>query len=221
MIHQALENNDFKPEQHYVDAGYTDAELLVDSQEEYGIKLIGPTRKNPSWQSKVEGGISLYDFDIDWDKEQVNCPGGHTSKSWRNYQTKGDYPRENNRIHFSVDHCNACTLKPLCTRSKKQGRILNLQPKAQFEALKQAREYIDSDEGKQDYRLRAGVEGTIAQAVGAFGGRRSRYRGEAKTRFQQTMISTAINVVRVDNYLQNIPKGKTYRSRFSRLQIAA
>jgi len=221
VIHQALEDNEFKPEKHYVDAGYTDAELLVDSQEEYGIKLIGPTRKNPSWQSKVESGISLYDFDIDWDKEQVTCPGGHTSKSWRNYQTKGDYPRENNRIHFSVNDCNACTLKPLCTRSKKQGRILNLQPQAQFEALKQAREYIESDEGKQDYRLRAGVEGTIAQAVGAFGGRRSRYRGEAKTHFQQAMISSAINVVRVDNHLQSIPKGKTYRSRFSRLQIAA
>ena len=221
IIHDSLDDNGFKPEKHYVDAGYTDAKTLASSPEDYGIKLIGPTRKNPNWQSKVEGGITLYDFDIDWEKEQVTCPKGHTSRSWRNYQKQGDYPREAVQARFSSKNCNSCELKSLCTRSEKQGRIINFQPKAQFEALKQAREYIASDEGKQDYRIRAGVEGTIAQAVGVFGGRRSRYRGQAKTHFQQAMISTAINVVRVDNHLQNIPKGKTYISRFKRLQIAA
>lgn len=221
VIHDALDANNRIPEQHYVDAGYTDAELLANSQTDYGIKLIGPTRKNPNWQSKVEGGISLYDFDINWDKEEVTCPKGHTSNSWRNYQKQGDYLSEAIQVRFSRENCNACNLKSLCTRSEKQGRIVNFQPQIQFEALKQAREYMESDEGKQDYRLRAGVEGTIAQAVGAFGGRRSRYRGHAKTHFQQIMISSAINVVRVDNHLQNIPKGKTYISRFSRLQNAA
>ncbi len=221
IIHDALDASDRIPEQHYVDAGYTDAELLANSQEDYGIKLIGPARPNPNWQSKVDGGITLYDFDIDWDKEEVTCPKGHTSRSWRQYLKQGDYPQDTIQARFSSTNCNACDLKTLCTRSEKQGRIVNFQPQAQFEALKQAREYIASDEGQQDYRIRAGVEGTIAQAVGAFGGRRSRYRGQAKTHFQQTMISTAINVVRVDNYLQNIPKGKTYISRFQRLQTAA
>lgn len=78
-----------------------------------------------------------------------------------------------------------------------------------------------SQEGKLEYRIRAGVEGTMAQAVGAFGGRRSRYRGQDKTHFQQVMISSAINIVRIDNFLQNKPKGKAHISRFARLKMAA
>jgi transposase len=31
------------PEQHLVDAGYVDAELLVTSQREYQVGLVGPT----------------------------------------------------------------------------------------------------------------------------------------------------------------------------------
>lgn len=220
IIHNALNKKHLSPEKHYVDAGYTAADYFVKTQHTAAIKLIGPVRKNNHWQSKVEGGITIEKFDIDWDKKQVTCPAGNTSQSWYLYQPK-DSSSQKMRARFSQDDCNACHLKPLCTRSKTSGRVLGFRPKAQFEALKFARDYIESDEGKQDYRIRAGVEGTVAQAVGAFGGRRSRYRGQPKTHLQQAMISSAINLVRVDNYLQNIPKGKTYISRFSRLQSAA
>lgn len=220
IIQDALEQKQLSPEKHYVDAGYTAADYFITAQQNDGGKLIGPVRKNNHWQTKVEGGITVEDFEIDWDKEQVTCPAGHTSQSWHLYQPK-DGSSQKMRIRFSKEDCDACPFKPLCTRSKTSGRVLGFRPKAQFEVLKYAKEYIESDEGKQDYRIRAGIEGTIAQAVGAFGGRRSRYRGQPKTHFQQAMISTAINIVRVDNHLQNIPKGKTYISRFARLQNTA
>ncbi len=220
-IHKALDKKQLKPEKHYVDAGYTDAELLAGSQATHSIHLIGPTRVNPNWQSKLEGGITLYDFKIDWEKEEVSCPDNKTSIYWRAYEATGRYPHETIQVRFSSKDCKACELKPLCTRSEKQGRYLNFQPRASFEALKHTRKFIASEEGQQEYRIRAGVEGTIAQAVGAFGGRRSRYRGQSKTHFQQLMIASAINMVRIDNFLQDKPKGKAYTSRFAKLKLAA
>lgn len=182
--------------------------------------MIGPTRINPNWLSKLEGGISLYDFDINWEKEEVTCPGNKSSIAWRAYRQEGKYPQDRIQVRFSRRDCTPCKLRKLCTRSDIQSRILNFQPQARYEALKYTRDYIASKQGQQDYRIRAGIEGTIAQAVGAFGGRRSRYRSQVKTHFQQVMISSAINIVRVDHFLQGKPKGKAQISRFAKLKIA-
>ena len=220
-IHQVLAKKQLKPEKHYVDAGYTDAEILANSQIKHDIELIGPTRVNPNWQSKIEDGITLYDFNIDWVNQVVTCPGNKTSTAWGSYRIGGAYPLNIIQARFSHKDCSVCELKPLCTRSEKQGRYLNFQPRAQYEALKHMRKFIASEEGQQEYRIRAGVEGTIAQAVGVFGGRRSRYRGQSKTHFQQLMIASAINLVRIDNFLQDKPRGKAYTSRFAKLKLAA
>ena len=44
-IHQALVQKELPPSQHFVDAAYVDAKLLVDSRQD-GISLIGPAMKN-------------------------------------------------------------------------------------------------------------------------------------------------------------------------------
>lgn len=53
-------------------------------------------------------------------------------------------------------------------------------PQAQHEALCAARQRLGSEEGWTLYARRAGIEGTLSQAVRAFGLRRTRYRGLAK-----------------------------------------
>jgi hypothetical protein len=55
-IQQALVEKDLPPSEHLVDAAYIDAELLVQSCDEHGITLRGPTRPSPGWQAQVEGG---------------------------------------------------------------------------------------------------------------------------------------------------------------------
>lgn len=45
-FHTALDQHDLLPEQHLVDAGYVDAELLIASQTEYRVDLVGPTGKD-------------------------------------------------------------------------------------------------------------------------------------------------------------------------------
>ena len=122
---------------------------------------------------------SDYQFEIDWENEWVRCPQGHYSRSWYERQDKrGQYFQ----VRFSAKHCKPCKTRSQCTRSKQKIRTLKLQPRPLFEALKEARSFHESEEGKTLYRKRAGVEGTISQGVRAFGLRRARYRGLAKLR---------------------------------------
>ena len=54
---------------------------------------------------------------------------------------------------------------------------------------------------KKRYRVRAGIEGTLSQGVRAFGLRRSRYIGLAKTGLQQVCMAAAMNVSRIVHWL--------------------
>ena len=56
------------------------------------------------------------------------------------------------------------------------------------------REYMQTDEFKQLYKNRAGIEGTISQAVRKIGFRKSKYVGLAKTHLQEVLKSTALNL---------------------------
>lgn len=220
-VHQALINKHHLPGEHFVDAGYIDADLLVEVNRDYGVQLVGPPRSAKGWQTKESGALTVYDFDIDWQREQVGCPGGKISASWKAYQQGGRYPRDLIKVRFATADCRACPLRTRCTRSLKQPRSLHLQPKAAYEALKAAREYITSTDGQKAYRLRAGVESTLSQGVRAFGMRRSRYRGEAKTHLQETAAAAAINVLRVTDWLTGLRPKTTQLSRFAALANAA
>jgi transposase len=97
---------------------------------------------------------------------------------------------------------------------------LQLQPRAQYEALDMARAWYASEEGRQRYKQRAGVEGTLSQGVRAFGLRQTRYRGLAKTHLQHIAIAAAINVDRIVAWLEEHPRAKTRTSRFAALAPA-
>ncbi len=49
-IHEALAARGLAPAVHFLDAGYVDAPLLLSSQSEHGIELVGPVRPDASWQ---------------------------------------------------------------------------------------------------------------------------------------------------------------------------
>jgi transposase len=73
---------------------------------------------------------------------------------------------------------------------------------------------------KERYDKRAGIEGTISQTVCALDMRRSRYIGLAKTHLQHVLTATAINLIRVGAWLEEIPFAKTRRSPFAALRAA-
>ncbi|TMD30496.1 MAG: hypothetical protein E6J04_12625, partial [Chloroflexi bacterium] len=76
-------------------------------------------------------------------------------------------------------------------------RVLILQPTEQaYRALQQARDREQTPEFRAVYAKRAGVEGTIAQAVRTCEMRRARYIGSKKLRLQAFFTATAMNILR-------------------------
>ena len=71
------------------------------------------------------------------------------------------------------------------------------------------------------YTQRAGVEGTHSQAVRVCGLRRSRYLGQPKTHLQHILSAVALNLLRIDAWLNGTPLAPTRQSSFARLMAQA
>lgn len=217
-IHQALVDQGLPPDEHLVDAAYVDAELLVSSQQKHGIDLVGPPRPDVSWQAKVEGAYDASHFTVDWEAQRVTCPAGKVSSSWSpQVEPTG---AASVAVKFRPTDCGPCAARALCTRSKQTARALKLHPREEQEALQAARARLETDEGKQLYRRRAGVEGTLSQGVRAFGLRRSRYLGLGKTHLQHVITAGAMNLTRLAAWFEGVPPEETRTSRFARLRMA-
>ena len=91
-IEQLLVDKGVPPQEHLVDAAYISAELLVHSRQTHGIELLGPTRQNASWQTKVEGAYSVDQFTADWERQEVWCPQGKQAVSWTEYVDRAHKP---------------------------------------------------------------------------------------------------------------------------------
>jgi transposase len=217
-IHEARAGKGLVPGEHLVDAAYVDAGLLVRGREELDIELVGPPRPNPSWQTKIEGGHTIDRFEVDWGKERVRCPQGKLSSAWSRQIDHAGMPYVS--VMFRKADCAACSARPLCTRAKHRARHLKLQPRAEHEALKAARARLATREGRRCYARRAGIEGTLSQGVRAFGLRRSRYRGLAKTHLQHVATAAAINLERLAAWFRAVPRAATRTSRFAALATA-
>jgi transposase len=214
-IQRALAGKGLVPGEHLVDAAYVDAELLVRGREEHGIDLVGPPRPNPSWQTKVEGAYTIDRFEVDWDEQRVRCPQGKLSSAWSPQVDHAGTPHLS--VWFRKTDCAACAVRPLCTRAEHQARHLKLPPRAEHEALRAARERLATKEGRRAYARRAGIEGTLSQGVRAFGLRRSRYRGLARTHLQHVATAAALNLERLAAWFGATPRAATRTSRFAAL----
>jgi transposase len=114
-IHQALKAKRRLPEKHLVDAGYIDADLLVQISKNYRVKLVGPPRAAKGWQSKEEDALTAYHFTIDWEHNRAFCPGGKTSSYWKPYRLNGRYSRDAIAVRFALADCRDCPLRARCT----------------------------------------------------------------------------------------------------------
>lgn len=215
LIQDALGKRKLLPREHVVDAAYIDAELLVSSKQDHNITLVGPTRPQAGWQTKVAGAYSNDQFMVDWERQQVCCPQGRWSLLWRERRDPSRDPWF--AAHFRTQDCAACPTRGLCTRSPRQARFLKLLPRAQYEALRTARATHATEAGQKQYARRAGIEGTISQSVRSFGARRTRYRGLPKTHLQQVVTAVAINVRRIIAWFDEVPKATTRTSHFAAL----
>jgi transposase len=212
-IHQALAARDLLPSVHLADMGFIDAELLVESPRQYGVELLGPVRADYRRQAREGQGFASADFVIDWTAQQATCPMGQQSSSWTPAVDRGH--NEVIKIKFSQRVCLACPVREQCSDGTR--RTLTVRPQAQCLALRAARARQTGAEFRRAYRARAGIEGTIAQAVRRCSVRQARYVGEAKTHLQHLATASAINLIRVSEWLDDQPRAKPRYSAFERL----
>src|SRR5512135_897927 len=157
VVHKSEQERDLLPGEHLVDKGYTDAHVLVDSQQDYGVTIVGPVAEDPSWQARAGEGFDKGSFVVDWEKQVVTCPAGKESISW----LPNTYPQNGMvfEARFARKDCTPCPFRARCTKAQKEPRIIGLQAREHHESLQAARRRQTTEEFCQQYAARAGIEG--------------------------------------------------------------
>lgn len=154
-----------------------------------------------------------------WEERRVRCPDGKESERWGEFEdaARGCYVK----VRFRAEDCLACGSRARCTRlaGANKGRQLLFQSRDKQEALAAVWTRQATKAGQRLYALRQGIEATFSQGVRAFGLRRARYRGLAKTRLQHVATAAALNFDCVAAWMQGRPLAPTRRSRFAALAV--
>jgi transposase len=181
-IHHALEDRGLLPHRHYLDAGYVDAGIRVRLKRDFQVDPVSPVRPDSNWQSNLDGGYGIEAFTVDWETRTARCPQGQVSQSAREDEDR--WGNGTVRFLFSQTACRTCRARSLCTHSVTAARCLTVRREPEHEAILQARREQTTLSWQADYGRRAGIEGTISQAVRSFDLRKCRYVGLAKARLQ-------------------------------------
>lgn len=213
-IHEHLAEKQARPSQHLVEKGYVDAENIAKSQQNHQIDLVGPALPDTSWASKSAERLDQSQFSMNWETKSAICPAGQKSRDWGHIPDRHGKPSL--RIRFPLPACRSCPLHAQCTPVA--AKVLILRPDQQsFQALQNARKRQETPEFRALYAKRAGIEGTVAQAVRTCEIRRSRYIGLNKLNLQAFLTATSINVLRACHWLVEEKHAAKPSSRFAKL----
>jgi transposase len=217
QIHAALEQWGLLPGTHSVDTGFLDADLFVQSRDDYGVDLLGPTRLDYHWQARKGTGFDAQHFQIAWDQQHATCPAGKTSISW----TPAIDNRKNAviKVKFSSKDCRRCDHLAQCIRSKKRypRRTLTIRPQPQYQALQVARQREVTPAFQAEYARRAGIEGTISRETRSLRLRRTRYIGLRRVHLGHILAAVGLNVLRLGEWFLETSRAKTRITPFTRL----
>ncbi|MFD3874837.1 transposase [Streptomyces sp. NPDC058623] len=166
------------PAEHLLDAGYIDGPRIVTAAQEHGITLTGPIQGDTTAQAA--GPYNQTAFTVDWGNKAVTCPNGNRHWSVARRALPPRHPGHPDRLlTHRLPPLPARTECISSTRATK--REITLRPRAEHEAIRQARAAQGTPEWRERYAARNGIEGTISHAVRSTGLRQSRYHGLAST----------------------------------------
>jgi Transposase DDE domain/Transposase domain (DUF772) len=215
-IHTMLAERNLTPGEHFVDSGYPSAALVLSCRADHGIDLVAPLLADTSPQAKAGVGYDRASFAFDFDAHTATCPQGQVSASWTPCLQRGAAQIV---VTFPRSTCDPCPVRALCTSRQKGGRQLTVPPQEVHEVQARARAEQATKDWQARYAVRAGVEGTINQALD-LGIRRTRYRGIDKTRLHHVLTACAINLIRLDAYWNGHTLDRTRTSHLGRLNLA-
>jgi transposase len=192
-IQERLQERDLLPDDQYVDQGYVSGPNLAHSHDR-GVNLMGPAPLDVGHKPE---GYRQADFTLNFIDKTATCPEGNQAVKWF------DWPQEDGYVGAKISfgaHCATCPARALCAPGQK-GRTLEVSPYLPF--LQARREEQQTEAFHEQMKQRAAIEGTISSTVRKHGARRTRYRGQAKTRLQHLFSGAAVNLKRLTVALGN------------------
>jgi hypothetical protein len=180
---ESTQENGLAPKEALADCLYGSDENCCKAEQEYGVEVIAPTKSQREKET-----IPLSDFTTGEDGSVVSCPQGH----------EPEYAKHNKGRHTaafdcstcsSCPHLESCPIKP----GKKHYYLYHTDRELRI-ALR--RVYEQSEEFKDRYRWRAGVEATMSEYDRRTGVKKLRVRGLKAVRFRATLKALGINILR-------------------------
>ena len=179
---ESAQEKDLCPKQLLADSLYG-SDQNVETAASKGVEVIAPPMG-----SEKKGTIGLSDFHIEKSGKVISCPQGH--KPIHLKKKKDRYC-----AGFNPDHCNGCPNQGICpVQSGKKAFYLRFTDKQLRIALR--RSATDSDEFKDRYRWRAGVEATMSEFDRRTGVKHLRVRGLKAVRYCAILKALGLNILR-------------------------
>jgi len=186
------EEGNIKPDELLADTSYGTRKNREDASER-GVEIVAPTHPAKDYKS---GKFSLEHFEVNGKGLVVKCPAGKKPTSTRSGGNRLD-------ARFDRKVCSECALADRCPCGimAKKGR----KPRLQYGRRRlERRERLlaqKSDEFRDRYRWRAGIEATISRLKHLMNLAKLRVRGKPAVTFAVLMRALGLNILRAAAFL--------------------
>jgi hypothetical protein len=181
-----------KPEELLADSHYGSMECLA-LGDEHGVKLISPAQTP---KGKLQGKLTLEDFELNAEGRILSCPAGQQPLEASIADTRL-------QVLFDVAACGECPHRKNCpasaasTRRSQRFQYTHDRVRQRERRLKD-----DSDEFRNRYRWRAGVEATMSRFKYQMGMAHLRIRGIKSVTLTALLLHSTLGYVSPEQFEQ-------------------
>lgn len=178
-----------KPQQLLADSHYGSNECLENGRAQ-GVDIVSPSMPP---KGKKQGKLTLEDFELDEDGRVVRCP-------------EGKEPAETHvanirlQVLFAKSDCAVCPQRnrcPVASVGRRESRYQYTHDRVRQRARRLENA---SEQFRQRYRWRAGVEATMSRLKYQMGMATLRYRGMAMMTYASLLRALGLNIMRVAKF---------------------
>ena len=185
---EKMEENNAKPEELLADSGYGSDENVINAAKKE-VELLAPTT------GKTEGRLGLEECEFDDDNRIIKCPRGKKPLHKKFDGQKG-------RAVFFSKTCKDCPKFKQCIASK-QGNNYAITYEVKSLRLRDRRLYEKTDEFKDSYRPRGGIEALFGNLKQNTPLRRLGVRGKEAVHNAIYSIMTMHNIMQMAKSIKN------------------
>lgn len=178
----STQERDLVPKEMLADSLYGSDDNCQKAKES-GVEVVSPTMGETK-----KDAISLSEFETSEKGIMIACPQSHAPVSIKKKKSR-------HCAAFNSEHCSKCPNQTICpAKAGKNHHYLRYTEKEM--RIAKRRTYEQTDEFKDRYRWRSGVEATMSEYDRRTGVKRLRVRGFKAVRFCATLKALGINLLR-------------------------